>query len=178
MPPCRLGEDDAGVVQVHRAGAAGGGPRRAPAPRRRAQCEIQTGRRGHGGRGRGEDGAVDGPGGGGEVHRVVRLALVVVGGQEPQCSEGPRVVLARVGGWEAETRHGDLRVSGWLGGTCRTSLAERRLWGALGQGLGGGCGLRGEGRSLPTVRLLREEEIQPVNSTPEAHESFREPLLH
>lgn len=96
---------------------------------------------------------------------VVRLALVMVGGQEAQCSEGPRVVLARVGGWEAETRHGDLRVSGWLRGTCRTALSEGGLCGAgaLGQSLGGGCGLWGVGRSLPTVRLLRGKEIQSFN---------------
>lgn len=162
LSPCRLGKDDAGVVQVHGAGAAHGAPRRAPAPRRRAQREFQTGRRGHGGGGRGEDGAVDGPGGGRDVDRVVRLGLVMVGGQKAQCSEGPRVVLARVGGWEAETGHGDLGVSGWLGGTGRTALVEGGLWGAgaLGQSLGGGCGLRGVGRSLPTVRLSRETQTQ------------------
>lgn len=104
---------------------------------------------------------MDGPGGGGDVDRVVRLALVMVGGQEPQCSERPLVVLARVGGWEAETRHGDLRVSGWLRKTCRTALSEGGLWGA--GALGGGWGLWGVGRSLPTVRLLRDKEIHSFN---------------
>lgn len=86
----------------------------------------------------------------------------VVGGKKAQCSEGPRVVLARVRRWEAEARQGDLGVGGWLGGTCRAALTEGGLWGAggLGQGLGDGCRLWGVGGRLPTVRLLGEKDTQ------------------
>lgn len=101
----RLGEDDAGVVQVDGGGAppgAGGGP----VPRHRAQGELQAGRGGGRGGGGREHRAVDGPGGGGHVDRVRwGLALGRVGlggGEEPQSAEGTWVVLTRVGGREAK----------------------------------------------------------------------------
>lgn len=86
----------------------------------------------------------------------------VVGGKKPQRSERPRVVLARVGGGEAETRQGHLGVGGLLGGTCRAALVEGGLWGAgaLAQGLGARCRLRGVRGGLPTVRLLGETDTQ------------------
>lgn len=100
---------------------------------------------------------MDGPRGGREVDWVV-------GGKKPQRSERPRVVLARVRGWEAETRQGDRGVGGLLGGTCRAALIEGGLWGAgaLGQGLGASCRLWGVRGGLPTIRLLGERDTQSL----------------
>lgn len=164
LSPRRLGEDDAGVVEVHGAGVAPGA-RGTPVPRRRAQGELEARRGGGGGRGRGEDWTVDGPGGGGDVDRVRRLALglvrrVLVWGEEAQCSECSRVILAWVGGGEAEERQGHLGVRRLLLGTCRTGLTVGGLRGAggLGGALGDSDGLRGVGWSLTTVGLLRRRK--------------------
>lgn len=97
---------------------------------------------------------MDGPGRGRDVDWVMRLG--VVGGKKPQCSECPRVVLARMGGREAEERQGDLGVSRLLRGTRRTGLTVGGLRGAggLGRTLWDSCRLRGVGWSLPTIRLM------------------------
>lgn len=113
---------------------------------------------------------MDRPGGGRDVDWVMRLhlrvvGLVLVGGKKPQCSERPRVVLARMGGREAEERQGDLRVSRLLRGTSGIGLTVGRLGGAGGQGrtLGDSCRLRGVGRSLPTIRLMRRKKERYAN---------------
>lgn len=102
---------------------------------------------------------MDGPRGGRDVDWVMRLprGLVLVGGKKPQCGERPRMVLAWVGRREAEERQGDLRVTRLLRGTSRTGLTVGGLGGAGGLGgtLRDTSGLRGVGRSLPTVRLSR-----------------------
>lgn len=72
LSPRRLGKDDAGVIQVNGAGAAPRAPR-VPVPGYRAQGEFEARRGGGVGRGGLEDGSVDGPGGGGEVDRVMGL---------------------------------------------------------------------------------------------------------
>lgn len=89
--------------------------------------------------------------------------LVVVGRQQSQSSESCRVVvLARVGGREAEEREGNLGLLGLLGG----SHSSGGLGGGGGLGGAGGLagtlgeqgGLRGIGRSLAGIRLDRETE--------------------
>lgn len=89
----------------------------------------------------------------------------MVGGKKPQRSERPRVVLARVRGWEAETGQGDLGVAGLLGRTCRAALIEGGLRGAgaLAQGLGAGCRLWGVRGGLPTIRLLGETDTPSLH---------------
>lgn len=77
---------------------------------------------------------MNGPGCGRDVDRVVRLPLVLVGGKKPQCSERPWVILARMGGREAEARQADLGVSRLLWGTSGIGLIVRELWGAGGLG--------------------------------------------
>lgn len=77
-----------------------------------------------------------GPGGGGDVDRVMRLPLgrVLVRGKKPQCGERTWVVLAWMGGREAEERQGDLGVNRLLRGTDRTGLDEGGLRGTGGLG--------------------------------------------
>lgn len=159
LPPRRLGKDDAGVVQVH-GGGVSPRARGTPVPDGRAQGELQTRGGGGGGRGRGQDRTVDGPGGGGDVYRVVRLPpLGLVGGEEAERRERPRVVGAGVGGGEAEEGQSHLRVRRQrrlLRGTSRTGLTLGGLRGGargLGGALRGGGGLRRVRRSLPTIRL-------------------------
>lgn len=113
---------------------------------------------------------MDRPGGGRDVDWVMRLhlrvvGLVLVGGKKPQCSERSRVVLARMRGREAEERQGDLRVSRLLRGTSGIGLTVGWLGGAGGQGqtLGDSCRLRGVGRSLPTIRLMRRKKERYAN---------------
>lgn len=98
-----------------------------------------------------------GPGGGRDVDRVVRLPLGLVRGKKPQCGERPWVVLAWMGRREAEERQGDLGVNRLLRGSRRVGLNMGRLrgTGGLGGTLRDSCRLRGVGRSLPTVGLLR-----------------------
>lgn len=96
LSPRRLSKDDTGVIQVHGVGTDPGAWGTS-VTRHRAQGEFQTRRGGGSGRGRGQDGSMDGPGGGGDVDLWL-MGLVLVGGQEPQCSESCRVVLAWEGG--------------------------------------------------------------------------------
>lgn len=148
-----LGEDDTGVVEVH---GVGGGASAGGAAAPRVQGELEAGRRRHGGRGRAEDRSVDGPGVGGQVDRVVvvrRLLLllrplVLVGGKQPQGTQCGRVVLGRVGGGQAEERHGHLGQRRLLQGSTVGGLRGARRLGGI---LGDGGGLRRVGRSLPTV---------------------------
>lgn len=88
------------------------------------------------------------------------MGLVLVGGEEPQCGERSRVVLARVRGGEAEERQGDLGVGGLLHGAGGAGLTVGGLRGAggLGGALGDRRGLGGVGWSLPSVRLKEKEE--------------------
>lgn len=71
-----------------------------------------------------QDWPVDRPGSGSHVNWVMRLplGLVLVGGNDPQCGEGSRVVLAWVGGGETKERQRNLGVSGPLHWTGRTGL--------------------------------------------------------
>lgn len=166
LSPRRLGEDDAGVVQVHGAGIAprAGGT---PVPRCWTQGEFEAGWGGGGGRGRGEHRAVDGPGGGREVDRVMRLPLgvvwlVLVGGKKPQCGERPWMVLALMGRREAEKRQGDLGMCRLLQGTSRTGLTVGGLrgTGGLGRTLRDSCRLGGVGRSLSTIGLWSRKQMK------------------
>lgn len=164
LPPRRLGEDDARVVQVHGGGVAP----RARASGGRAHGKFKTWRGGEcRGRG-GEDGAVDWPGCGGDVDRVVRLALglvwLVLGvWEEAQSSERPGVVLARAGGRKAKQGERDLGVGGLLRETS-TYLAMGGLRRArrLGRTLGGGARLWRVRWSLATVRLHTKKKLKTL----------------
>lgn len=112
-----------------------------------------------------------GPGGGRDVDWVMRLPLGLVGlvlvrGKEPQCSERSWVVLAWMGGREAEERQGDLLVNRLLRGTSRTGLNVGGLRGT--RGLGGtlrdSCRLRGVGRSLTTIGLVRRRQKERIRN--------------
>ena len=147
VPPGRLGENDAGIIEAHGVGVAGGTVAVGWAG---AHGEGQARRGGAGARGAAglDDGAVDWPGrgcqGGGVVHAQRRQPWV----------ELPWV---RVG--EVEERELDLGVRGL--GRCRGLGLGRGLvgpWGfdlgrlgrdgGRGHALAEGCGLRGVGRSL------------------------------
>lgn len=96
---------------------------------------------------------MDGPGGGGDVDRVVRLPLGLVGGKKAQSGERARVVLAWQGRREAEEGQGHLGVGRLLRGTSGAALTVGGLRGAGGlRGtLRDSGGLWGVGRSLPTI---------------------------
>lgn len=159
LPPRRLGEDDARVVQVHGSGVAA----RARTPGGWAQGKFQTWRGGDCGGGGSEDRAVDGPGSGGDVDWVVWLPLglvwLVLGvWEEAQSCESPRVILARAGGRKAKERERDLGVGGLLLRTStRLAVGGLRRARKLGWTLGGGARLRRVRWSLATVRLHKRK---------------------
>lgn len=163
LSPRRLGEDYAGVIQIHGAGVStwtcG-----TPVPRRWTQGEFHARRRGGSGRGRGEDWSMDRPGGGGKVDWVSRLSLglvwlMLVGGKKSQCSECTWVILAWVGGRKAKERERDLGMCRLLVGTSRIGLS---VGGLSRTGVGGtwgnSSGLWWVGWSLTTIRLLGRKE--------------------
>lgn len=93
---------------------------------------------------------------------------MLVGGKEPQCGECPWMVLAWMGGREAEERQGELGVSRLLRRTgTGLTVGGLRGTGGLGGTRGDRCRLRGVGRSLSTIGLLRrrKKESEVNNQT-------------
>lgn len=84
---------------------------------------------------------------------------MLVGGEKPQGSQRSRMILARVGGRNAKDRQLDLGVRRLLLESGGTGLTVGGLRGSGGPGgaLGDSGGLRGVGRSLPTVRLEKQK---------------------